>query len=99
MHSLHSPHPAPPGLGAARRGMRKLLLPPHSLRGAVGSGLAAGAGPQLRIGVQHPGSILDPLPKEVLGSADLLKDTPRGRFGFQETLAKPSTQKLFKALP
>lgn len=98
LHSLHSPHPAPPGLGAARRGMRKLLPPPHSLRGPGGSGLAEGAGPHLRMGVQHPESILDPRPKEVPGSTDLLKDTPQGRSCFQETFAKPRANKLCSKL-
>lgn len=77
MHSLHGPHPAPPGLGLA--GAQRLLVP-RSLRGTEGSGLAAGPGPQPRVGPQHPASIMDPLPKEV--SADLLRDTAAGRSCF-----------------
>lgn len=70
LHSLHSPHPAPPGLGAARRGMRKLL--------GAGSGSRAAAEDRCT----DPGSVLDPPPKEVLDSTDLLKDTPRDRSCF-----------------
>lgn len=40
---LHSSHPAPPGLGAAQRGMRKLLLPPSPCGLGAGSGSRAAA--------------------------------------------------------
>lgn len=93
MHSLHGPHPAPPGLGEAGWGVQRLLLP-HSLRGAAGLGPAAGPGLQLRVGPQHVGwSLLDPLPKEGPGSTDLLRDTPSGQVLFSGEFYKAHHRK------
>lgn len=52
---LHSSHPAPQASAQPDREYGSCFYLPHFLQGPVGSGLAAGAGPQLRMGVQHPG--------------------------------------------